>query len=224
MLRFPLARVFAPVLFPALLAHPSAAQAVSVPAQARSATRCSAAPVAWNGIPLETLCLDVAYGPHDCQRLDLYVPVSNRPCPVVVEIHRGGLHTGQKSDFGNYFQTGGTDGIVEKALRAGIAVASVNYRLTSRTDVRCENVLDGSGQEIPEPAHAFPAANEDVARAVQFVRQVGRAGAWNLDPDRVGCLGGSGGGLLASWLAVAADRRVAGAPVGTLEAETSRVE
>jgi hypothetical protein len=120
--------VSAVLLGPVIVPIAASAQVASAPAAAlaRSATRCSAGPVTWNGIALEVLCLDVAYGPHDCQRLDLYVPVSNRPCPVLLEIHRGGLHTGPKSDFGNYFQTGGTDGIVEKALRAGIAVASVN--------------------------------------------------------------------------------------------------
>jgi hypothetical protein len=62
---------------------------------------------------------------------------------VIIEIHGGGFHGGTKSQFGTYLQTGGTDGIVEKALRSGISVVSLKYRLSSVTTACCEEEFIG---------------------------------------------------------------------------------
>lgn len=48
------------------------------------------------------------------------------------------------------------------------------------------------------PAHPFPAQIEDVKNAVRFLRA--NADQWDVDPDRIGAMGGSAGGHLALLL------------------------
>lgn len=119
---------------------------------------------------------DVAYGRShpEIQKLDAYLVKSDQPTPVVIEIHGGGWRRGSKSQFvypGN---------LIRAILDAGIAVISIDYRLT--------------------PQHTMPAQMEDVARVVQFVRS--KAKEWNLDPNHIAALGGSAGAHLAAWVAL----------------------
>jgi acetyl esterase/lipase len=60
--------------------------------------------------------------------------------------------------------------------RAGFAAAVPSYRLA--------------------PLHPFPAAVEDVAAFIRSCRE--SAGDWNVNPDRIGAIGNSAGGHLAS--------------------------
>ena len=119
---------------------------------------------------------DVVYGrTHpESQRLDAYLVKSAQPSPVVIEIHGGGWRRGAKSQFvyqGN---------LVSTIVGAGISLISIDYRLT--------------------PQHIFPAAMDDVARAVQFVRS--KAKEWNLDANHIALMGGSAGAHLAAWVAL----------------------
>ncbi len=114
---------------------------------------------------------DFAYGPHERQRLDLWQAKGDGSRPVVVFIHGGGWHGGDKADIPKKF--------LSSMLDHGISVASINYRYTSM-------VL------IPGPLH-------DAARAIQFLRM--QANVWNLDSHRIGAFGVSAGGCSAMWLA-----------------------
>lgn len=114
---------------------------------------------------------NVAYGPKERQVLDLWRAPSSKPTPLVIFIHGGGWHGGDKSSV--------TDAFLTAMLSKGISVASVNYRFTP------ENIL-------PAPVH-------DAAGAVQFLRS--KAAEWNLDPARFGAYGISAGGCTALWLA-----------------------
>jgi acetyl esterase/lipase len=67
-------------------------------------------------------------------------------------------------------------------------VASIDYRLVTTAP-------DGSFVNL------FPAADEDVDRAVRFVRA--HAATWDLDPRRVLLAGASAGGHLAALAAAA---------------------
>lgn len=103
--------------------------------------------------------------------LDLYVPataVSGRPAPVVLWLHGGGWNSGDKN----------LGAPAETFTRAGYALASVNYRLSSQ------------GQ--------FPAQIHDVKAAVRWVRA--NAKTFNLNPARIGVCGISSGGHLAALL------------------------
>ncbi|WP_138750861.1 alpha/beta hydrolase [Paenibacillus sinopodophylli] len=54
--------------------------------------------------------------------------------------------------------------------------------------------------------HKHPAALYDVQQAIRLVRE--QAGSWNIDPNRVGVLGFSAGGHLASMAATQFDMRI----------------
>lgn len=114
---------------------------------------------------------DVAYGPHERNKLDFWQAPSDEPTPVVFYIHGGGWVGGSKeSNKGPYLEL----------LDEGVSYASINYRLA-----RDGNVL--------------PCSLEDAARALQFVRS--KAKEWNIDPDRIVANGGSAGGCSSLWLA-----------------------
>ena len=122
------------------------------------------------GKPAPTFA-DVPYGEHANQVLDFWQADSDEPEPLVVHIHGGGFARGSKS--------GVNSRMLSELLGAGIHVASVEYRFIQ---------------------HDFlPAAHEDSARALQFLRS--KADEWDIDPTRVGGLGGSAGAQLTGYLA-----------------------
>lgn len=121
--------------------------------------------------------VNVAYGKHPRQVLDLYQAKSSKPTPVVFNIHGGGWRGGDK----NLALVK-----VQPFLDKGISVVSINYRLIKAGD---EDAL------VPP----VKAPLEDAARALQFVRS--KAEEWNLDKERIGATGGSAGACSSLWLA-----------------------
>jgi arylformamidase len=112
------------------------------------------------------------------QSLDLYLPAGAAtacdPAPVVVYVHGGG------------FQRGDKRAVADKPAvfnDEGWAFASVNYRLVG-------DPAAGRG------GGAYPRAEDDVARAVAWLRD--HAGDYGLDPDRAVLLGHSAGAFLVS--------------------------
>jgi acetyl esterase/lipase len=126
--------------------------------------------------------------------MDLYHPLTAAgPVPVVIYIHGGGWTGGDKSD--------GAGMLFTPPLREnGYLVAAINYRLA--------------------PTHTFPGPIEDVKCAVRHLRA--NADKYNLDPDRIGALGGSAGGHLASLLGLTDES--AGWEVGQYEDQSSHVD
>ena len=118
--------------------------------------------------------LNVAYGSHPRQVLDLYQAVSDTPTPVVFYIHGGGWQNGDKKTNPKAF------------LDKGISVVAINYRY-----------VKNAVEEKIEPPVKAPL--EDAARALQFVRS--KAAEWNLDKRRIGATGGSAGACSSLWLA-----------------------
>jgi acetyl esterase/lipase len=109
------------------------------------------------------------------QSLDLYLPVRPEACdpsPLVVYVHGGGFSTGDK----------GNQIAAKRDLFTGEgwAFASLNYRLADEST----GAADGR----------YPAAEEDVAAAVAFLR--GRAAFHRTDPERIMLLGHSAGAFL----------------------------
>lgn len=104
------------------------------------------------------------------QTLDLFVPEGNGPFPLVINIHGGAFRIGSKEML---------DAPVARALlKEGIAVASINYRLSG---------------EAP-----FPAAVVDAKAVVRFLRA--NAAKYKLNPNKFLAFGQSAGGNLASML------------------------
>jgi acetyl esterase/lipase len=106
--------------------------------------------------------------------MDLYQPKKMAgPAPAVLYVHGGGWTGGDKSDgAGLLFK--------EELVRRGYVMAAINYRLA--------------------PKYAFPAQIEDVKCAVRHLRA--NAAKYNIDPKRIGAIGGSAGGHLVSLLGV----------------------
>jgi acetyl esterase/lipase len=75
------------------------------------------------------------------------------------------------------------DGLAIRLANEGYVAATVSYRLA--------------------PKHPFPAAIHDVKAAVRWLRA--NAKKYNIDPERIGVMGGSAGGHLAQFLAVTSD-------------------
>lgn len=93
--------------------------------------------------------------------------------PAVVSIHGGSWARGDKAnaDWRN---------VCEWLASEGFVAASVNYRLV--------------------PDARFPAAIDDVALAVEWLRAPDQVERFGIDPARIGAFGGSAGGNLAALL------------------------
>jgi acetyl esterase/lipase len=125
---------------------------------------------------------DIAYlAPGRKEKADLYLPAGNpsfAPRPAVVIIHGGGW-------------TGGDKGAAREinigtnlALRGYVGL-SINYVLASTNK-------DGKA--------TWPQNLHDCKTAVRWLRK--NAGRLQVDPERIGVIGGSAGGHLAAMLAV----------------------
>jgi acetyl esterase/lipase len=105
--------------------------------------------------------------------LDLYLP--QHKAPVVIFLHGGGWRLGSRHSAGPQFA--GAEAF-EHLARAGIAVASADYRLT--------------GEAV------WPAQLHDAKAAVRWLRA--RADELGVDADRIAAWGESAGGHLAALL------------------------
>lgn len=123
--------------------------------------------------------LDVPYGTHPLQRIDVYRPATCGPVPVVVWIHGGGWQTGDKAPPYASSHT--------LAKARGMAYVAVNYRLA--------------------PDAIWPAQRDDVLAALALVRT--NATAWGLDTARIAVWGTSAGGHLTAWAGVTGGLKVA---------------
>lgn len=133
-------------------------------------------------------------------RLDLYIPPNaNPPYATVLWIHGGGWSGGSRFPAGN----------AQSLLNAGFAVASVDYRLTSRAG-------QYGGASV-----TFPAQIHDVKAAVRWLRA--NASLYRLDRSRFGCWGSSAGGHLSALLGMSAEPTPIEGNVGGNTSFTSRM-
>ena len=107
------------------------------------------------------------------QQLDLYLPTEQKKMPLVVFIHGGGFGHGDKvGDSLNPDEL--------QLLWAGYAMASLNYRLT--------------------PGALWPAQIEDCKAAIRWLKA--HAEQYGYDPNRIGVIGESAGGMLVAMLCI----------------------
>jgi acetyl esterase/lipase len=94
-----------------------------------------------------TATRDLAYGPHERHRIDLFRPMGaaqGSRLPILLFVHGGGFTAGDKSGAPRFYANVG-----EYFARHGYLAATMNYRLA--------------------PEGAWPAGNEDVATAVDWL-------------------------------------------------------
>ena len=127
--------------------------------------------------PKPTLA-DVSYGKHPKQVIHFWKAETDKPAPLLLFIHGGGWQGGNRLS--------GLDPLVNDYLKAGISIASVEYRFIE------EAIADGVEPPVKGCLH-------DAARALQFVRS--KAKEWNIDKTRIGASGGSAGACTSLWLA-----------------------
>lgn len=121
-----------------------------------------------------TSTIDVAYGNHALQKLDIYAPKNcvRGGCPVVMWVHGGGWRNGDKN-------SGGPRRLAGAWCQAGAVLVAVNYRLTP---------------EVMHPAHV-----QDVAAAINWVNK--NIHSYGGNPNKVSLLGHSAGAHLVALVA-----------------------
>lgn len=113
----------------------------------------------------------VAYGrTSPSQQLDIYVPQGPGPFSAVIFAHGGAFMFGDKRMFGRGFRDD-----VNTLNAAGIALISINYRMSGET--------------------RFPAAVQDMKSALRFVRA--NAARYRIDPAKIALWGQSAGANIA---------------------------
>jgi acetyl esterase len=108
--------------------------------------------------------------------LDAYVPDGPGPFAAVIVVHGGGFIAGDKQTY--------VKPLFEPLTRGGFAWFTINYRLA--------------------PVYPFPAAVEDVERAVAWLRA--NAAAYKVDPSRIALMGESAGGHLVAFVGTSRKR------------------
>ena len=115
--------------------------------------------------------------------LDLWLPPAGEtPTPVVVFLHGGGWRLGSRHSAGPAYN-GADPGPFEQVAQSGIAVASIDYRLSGEA--------------------TWPAQLHDAKAAVRWLRR--RSGELGIDPARIAAWGESAGGHLAELLGLTID-------------------
>jgi hypothetical protein len=119
---------------------------------------------------------NVAYGPYQRNILDFWKAESLTQTPLVIFIHGGGFHSGDKTQA----RSGSNLDILKRCLENKVSFAAINYRFKETT--RLDTIM------------------LDIARALQFIRS--KSVEWNIDKDRIASYGGSAGGGATIWLAL----------------------
>ncbi len=111
---------------------------------------------------------DIAYGKHELQKLDIWLPEQmGDTIPFIFIIHGGGFAALDKRDCE-------MAGAIRETIRRGYGAVSLNYRLT--------------------PEVSYPAPVQDIKQAIRFV--LANAKQYQLDTQKLMVWGGSAGGYL----------------------------
>jgi len=121
--------------------------------------------------------LDESYGPHPRQTFDLWTPLQKTKktrAPLVIYIHGGGWQAGTKNELRK------NPGLIDLALKKGMAIASIGYRFLKHAPL--QTIM-----------------REDIGGFVQHVRA--KASSYSINPRRVFAYGVSAGASASLWLA-----------------------
>jgi predicted esterase len=124
-----------------------------------------------HGIPADIkVSRDLAFGSDPAQKLDMFTSGAGTGKPILIYVHGGGFTRGDKHRPGQFMY----DNVMVWAVQHGMVAAETNYRLA--------------------PAFKYPAANDDVAAAVKYVREHARD--YGGDPNKIVVWGHSAGASL----------------------------
>lgn len=137
--------------------------------------------------------VNARYGPHSRNVLDVWKAATPAPAPLLVYIHGGGFLSGDKRNL--------PPTLLRLCLKAGIAVASIDYRYTT---------------DAP-----YPAPMLDGAHAVQYLRE--HHEEFHIDPQRIAAAGGSAGGGISLWIAYHDDLADPAAPADATAHRSTRL-
>lgn len=112
---------------------------------------------------------DIAYGPHERHRLDIYAPEGIGPFPILVFVHGGGFLKGDKGGEGDWTNAN----VGRMAARCGFLGVVINYRLA--------------------PDNLWPSGAEDVAATVDWLKA--NADAYGGNPAKIVLSGTSAGAV-----------------------------
>lgn len=143
----------------------------------------STAPFDLDGINAK-FAKDIAYDDKERTKLDIFLPESSTPTPLVIYIHGGGYKTGDKShpyavQFGLDFPSR-----VKALLSNKVAFASINYSFLKNKGEEKEGVIK---------------CLNDAKRALQYIRS--RANDFNIDKEKIALTGVSAGAGSSLWIA-----------------------
>ena len=145
-------------------------------------------------LPTAPDVVGVAYGPDPAHVLDVVRRTTTASSGTIVWIHGGGFTRGGRAEL----LDGSADAVVEQRRR-GFDIVSVDYRLA--------------------PTHPFPAARDDIAAAVRWIRDDGAA--LGLSAERIVLVGHSAGGTLAAMIGTTPGTATEAGPVPRVDAWVS---
>jgi triacylglycerol lipase len=129
------------------------------------------APLHKDGIPSGIkVSRDLAFGTDPAQKLDMFTDGKGSGKPILIYVHGGGFTRGDKHRAGEFMY----DNVMVWAVQHGMVAAETNYRLA--------------------PKFKYPAANDDVAAGVKYVRDHARE--YGGDPNKIFVWGHSAGASL----------------------------
>ena len=144
---------------------------------------------------------NIAYGEHELQRFDIFLPDSDQPTPLIIFIHGGGFSGGDKTAV---YSESRRQEILE-TLSHGVAYATVNYRLLDEVDN--EGVIKSLS---------------DNRYALQFIRYYAKT--FNIDKEQIALYGVSAGAGSALWIGLNDEMADQGSTADLIDDESTRVK
>jgi len=124
------------------------------------------------------------------EKMDLYLPESipsGESLPAILIVHGGGWHGGGKA-------AAREKNIGTNLAKAGFICASIDYVLAEKKTLFTDNLRQ-----------VWPNNLQDCMTGVRFLRA--NAEKYQINPERIGAIGGSAGGHLVAMLGVAGDSK-----------------
>lgn len=141
--------------------------------------------------------LDVEYGKHFKQKLDVFLPDSPKNAPIIIMVHGGAWKMGDKARFKS------VDNKVSRWCPKGYIVISLNYRLLPKADPMMQA--------------------SDVANAMIYVQA--HAKEWGGDEQKILLMGHSSGGHLVSLISSNPNRYAGLKPwLGTVSLDSAAMD